>query len=102
MLWLCMGQVSLGVLVGALLGLSKSPVVGVALPIIFTFAGGSVIGLAKGQSDAQLTQIGLQLVAFCVPTLISMVVSARYREGGGAGLSLRGAKDHPEGQGRNP
>ena len=102
MLWLCMGQVSLGVLVGALLGLSKSPVVGVALPIIFTFAGGSVVGLAKGQSDAQLTQIGLQLVAFCVPTLISMVVSARYREGGGAGLSLRGAKDQSEGQGRKP
>ena len=97
MLWLCMGQVSLGVLVGALLGLSKSPVVGVALPIIFTFAGGSVVGLAKGQSDAQLTQIGLQLVAFCVPTLISMLVSARYREGGGPGLPLTGAKHQSEG-----
>jgi len=102
MLWLCMGLGSLGLLVGALLGLSKSPVVGVALPIIFTFAGGSVIGLAKGQSDAQLTQTGLQLVAFCLCTLLSMVVSARCREGGIIDLSLGKTKQQSEGQGRTP
>jgi hypothetical protein len=74
--WLIVGHMSIGLTVGVVTGLSKSPVAGVLLPLLFAFAGGSVLALTA--VDGITTQyhdlLGKQLTAFALPTLVGVFI----------------------------
>ncbi|MCZ6484309.1 MAG: hypothetical protein O6826_01265 [Acidobacteria bacterium] len=53
MVWFFAGLIVFGLLTGGLTGMSKSPVVSAVLPLLFTFAGGSVVTLSMTMSRGQ-------------------------------------------------
>ena len=63
-----MGHLAFGVATGLLTGMSKSPVVSVILPLMFTFAGGSVLALTTvaGLTADDKVLLGLELLAFAI------------------------------------
>lgn len=80
--WLIAGHAILGVTIGAMIGLSKSHVVSAALPLLFAFAGGSIIGLSAGRTEAELTLLGQQLTFFSAGVLAGMIAGIWLRKAG--------------------
>lgn len=84
------GHFAFGVLTGLLTGMSESAVVSVALPLLFTFAGGSIVALsvAEGVTPEDHALLGGQLLWFSVGAVLGLIVGMLLRKAG-AGLPLR-------------
>lgn len=79
--WLFGGHVLFGLTIGLMVGMSKSAVVSAALPLLFAFAGGSIVSLSiTGEpTDAQLDTLGKQLAGFGIGTIIGVLVGVVLR-----------------------
>ena len=82
MVWFFAGLIVFGLLTGGLTGMSKSPVVSAVLPLLFTFAGGSVVTLsmAEGRTPDDLELLGQQLVAFGGSTALGVFLGILLRK----------------------
>jgi uncharacterized membrane protein (GlpM family) len=74
--WLFAGHVIFGLTTGLMVGMTKSPVVSGVLPLLFTFAGGSIVALSIGadRTEEQLYTLGKQLVGFGIGTSVGLLV----------------------------
>ena len=82
MVWLFLGLIVFGLLVGGLTGMSQSPVVSAVLPLLFTFAGGSVVTLSMGRPPGDLELLGKQLVVFGIGTALGVFLGILLRRAG--------------------
>jgi len=88
MTMLLVGLAAFGILVGAMIGMSKTPVVGSALPSIFAFMGGSVITLTYVQpagtarTEAQQSLLGAELLVFSVSVALGLYIGIKLRDQG--------------------
>ena len=84
MSWLLGGECFFGFLVGLLTGLSESKVVGTALPLLFTFAGGSTVTLSVGDGITPATRklLGLQLIWFSIGVVVGLAAGLVLRHYG--------------------
>jgi uncharacterized membrane protein (GlpM family) len=82
--WFFAGHVVFGLTVGLMVGMTKSSVVSGVLPLLFTFAGGSIVALSVGQSRAteQLDMLGRQLVGFGIGTIVGLLVGVALQKAG--------------------
>ena len=85
MAWFIGGHVVLGLLVGGVTGMSKSPLASTLLPLLFTFSGGSVVALSviEGTTPQDLALLGQQPVAFGLGTIV------------GLACGIKIGRDHP-------
>jgi hypothetical protein len=80
-LWFIFGLAWIGVLTGYLLDMSRSPVVGIALPLIFGLAGGvgglyiTRAELGTEQGRQRLTLLGQSLGAFALGLVVSSILT---------------------------
>jgi hypothetical protein len=74
--WLFTGHVIFGLAIGLMVGMTKSSIVSGVLPLLFTFAGGSLVALSTGENrtSAQLETLGIQLSGFGIGTIIGVLV----------------------------
>jgi hypothetical protein len=77
--WFVFGCVSLGLLIGFMVGLSISPIVSTVLGLVFAFTGGSVIVLIKGREEGELRVIGKSLSAISLSMIAGMVLGISFR-----------------------
>jgi hypothetical protein len=83
MKWLLSGFSCLGILVGIVSGLSRTPIVTTFLTIIITFAGGSIIAILRSRDPEQLKIIGKALVFFSTATLVGVFIGIFLRQSDG-------------------
>lgn len=69
MVWFHIGVAFLGLVIGILTGLSRTSVVGTALMLIITFAGGSILAILRHRDRGTLKLIGKGLFFFSVGVL---------------------------------
>ncbi len=81
--WLFAGHVLFGLTVGLMVGMTKSSIVSGVLPLLFTFAGGSIVALSIGDNRTaeQLDTLGRQLAGFGVGTIIGLLVGVALQKG---------------------
>ena len=79
MTWLYAGQSIFGLLIGILVGLSISPVVGTVLGLLFAFIGGSVILLLKGRTEEELELTGKSIAALSGFMVLGVVIGINVR-----------------------
>jgi len=72
--WLFAGHILFGLTVGLMIGMTQSKVVSDTLPLLFTFAGGSIVALSIGHTDEQLTALGKQLAGFGIGMIVGLLV----------------------------
>lgn len=74
--WLFAGHLIFGLAIGLMVGMTKSAVVSGVLPLMFTFAGGSIVALSIGanRTAEQLDTLGKQLAGFGIGTIIGVLV----------------------------
>jgi uncharacterized membrane protein AbrB (regulator of aidB expression) len=74
--WLFAGHVIFGLTIGLMVGMTKSSIVSGVLPLLFTFAGGSIVALSIGdnRTDKQLDTLGKQLAGFGIGTSVGLLV----------------------------
>ena len=77
--WLIIGQSLFGLLIGALVGLSISPVVSTVLGLLFAFIGGSLLVLLKGKSDSELELIGKSITALSLFMILGVILGISLR-----------------------
>jgi uncharacterized membrane protein len=65
-----------------MVGMTQSAVVSAALPLLFTFAGGSIVTLSIGETrtDAQLETLGMQLAGFAIGTIVGILAGVMLRK----------------------
>jgi hypothetical protein len=73
--WLFAGHVAFGLTIGLLVGMTQSSVVSATLPLLFTFAGGSIVALSVGttRTSGQLDTLGMQLAGFGIGAIIGLL-----------------------------
>jgi uncharacterized membrane protein AbrB (regulator of aidB expression) len=76
--WLLTGHLVFGLTIGLMVGMTKSSVVSGVLPLLFAFAGGSIVALSIGENRTpeQLETLGKQLGGFGIGTVIGLLVGA--------------------------
>lgn len=79
--WFLLGQGFFGLLIGSMVGLSISPVVGAVLGLLFAFLGGSIIMLIKDKDAGQLAFIGKCISVLSVFIMLGVVAGVNVREG---------------------
>jgi hypothetical protein len=74
--WLFAGHVIFGLTIGLMVGMTKSSIVSAVLPLLFTFAGGSIVSLSirDNPTAEQLDTLGKQLVGFGIGTSVGLLV----------------------------
>lgn len=74
--WLLAGHAVFGLSIGLMVGMTKSSVVSGVLPLLFAFAGGSIVALSIGEhrTAAQLEILGQQLVGFGFGTIVGLLL----------------------------
>ena len=74
--WLFAGHVIFGLTVGLMVGMTKSSIVSGVLPLLFTFAGGSIVALSIGENRTaeQLDTLGKQLACFGIGTSVGVLI----------------------------
>lgn len=79
--WLFAGHVLFGLTIGLMIGMTKSSIVSSALPLLFTFAGGSIVALSIGdnRTAVQLDTLGKQLAGFGLGTSPGLLVGVVLR-----------------------
>ena len=84
MIMLYIGHLLLGSVAGVLTGMSQTAVVGVVLPALLAFGGGSVLSLsvAEGASPEDLGLLGTQMVCFAVGTVLGLIIGMALAKGG--------------------
>ncbi|MGH8691593.1 MAG: hypothetical protein ACREUS_11265 [Burkholderiales bacterium] len=92
--WLFAGHVMFGLTVGLMVGMTKSSIVSGVLPLLFTFAGGSIVALSIGEDRTaeQLDTLGKQLAGFGIGTSIGVLVGI-FLSKSGVELPLGKLKD---------
>ncbi len=82
--WLFAGHVLFGLTVGLMVGMTKSSIVSGTLPLLFTFAGGSIVALSIGDSrtSEQLDTLGRQLSGFGIGTVVGLLVGVAFKHWG--------------------
>lgn len=80
--WLFTGHVLFGLTVGLMVGMTKSSIVSGVLPLLFTFAGGSIVALSIGESRTaeQLDTLGRQLGGFGIGTTVGLLVGVALQK----------------------
>jgi hypothetical protein len=80
--WLFAGHVIFGFTIGLMVGMTKSSIVSAVLPLLFSFAGGSIVALSVGgnPTDTQLETLGSQLVGFGIGTSVGLLVGIVIRD----------------------
>lgn len=80
--WLLAGHIAFGLTIGLMIGMTKSSVVSTALPLLFTFAGGSVTALSTGtgRTTAALETLGIQLTGFGIGATIGLLVGVTLKK----------------------
>ena len=93
MKWLIAGHIVFGLVIGLLTGMSQTPMVSTVLPLLFTFAGGSVVTLsvATGRTDEHRQLLGQQLVTFGGSTALGVYLGILLRLSGHLCLPLIGS-----------
>jgi uncharacterized membrane protein (GlpM family) len=73
-----------------MVGMTKSSIVSGVLPLLFTFAGGSIVTLSIGDNRTveQLDTLGKQLAGFGIGTSIGLLVGVVLNKLGGVELPL--------------
>jgi hypothetical protein len=86
---LLLGHFAFGLSAGLLTGMSKSPVVSTVLPLMFAFAGGSVLALTTvaGLTTEDENLLGFQLLWFAIGTIAGVFWGRRT-----TGLPLTGSR----------
>ena len=77
--WLFIGQSFFGLLIGGLVGLSISPIVGTVMGLLFAFIGGSLIVLIKGRDEGELEMIGKSITALSFFMLVGVSLGISLR-----------------------
>lgn len=77
--WLYIGQSIFGLLIGFMVGLSISPVVGTVLGLMFAFIGGSVILLIKGKTEDELEVIGKCITYLSSFMIVGILIGVTFR-----------------------
>lgn len=79
--WLLAGHVLFGLTIGLMVGMTNSSIVSSALPLLFTFAGGSIVALSIGDNRTaeQLDTLGKQLAGFGLGTSPGLLVGVALR-----------------------
>ena len=79
--WLFAGHVIFGLTVGLMVGMTKSSIVSAVLPLLFTFAGGSIVALSIGDQRTadQIVRLGQQLAGFGIGTSIGLLVGVMLK-----------------------
>ena len=74
--WLLTGHLVFGLTIGLMVGMTKSSVVSGVLPLLFAFAGGSIVALSiqENRTSEQLETLGKQLAGFGIGTVIGLLV----------------------------
>lgn len=81
------GVGALGLVIGYLIALSASPVVGTVLPLLFSLLGGAgavyvaKLDLRDPQGRAKLNLAGISLFCFALAIIVSSFLTIRYRDG---------------------
>ncbi len=80
--WLFAGHVLFGLTIGLMVGMTKSSIVSGVLPLLFTFAGGSIVALSIGDNRTaeQLDTLGRQLAGFGIGTIIGLLVGVALQK----------------------
>jgi uncharacterized membrane protein AbrB (regulator of aidB expression) len=73
--WLFAGHILFGLTVGLMVGMTRSSIVSGVLPLLFTFAGGSIVALSIGddRTPEQLDTLGRQLTGFGFGTSVGVL-----------------------------
>ena len=79
--WAFAGHVLFGLTIGLMIGMTKSSIVSTALPLLFTFAGGSIVALSIGdkRTPEQLEILGSQLAGFGIGTSAGLLIGIALR-----------------------
>lgn len=74
--WLFAGHVMFGLTIGLMVGMTKSAVVSGVMPLLFTFAGGSIVALSTGddRTAEQVAALSKQLAGFGIGTSVGLLV----------------------------
>ena len=75
--WFTAGHVLFGFTIGLMIGMTKSATVSSALPLLFSFAGGSIIALSSTNNPTdpqQLATLGHQLCGFGSGTSVGLLL----------------------------
>lgn len=74
--WFFAGHVIFGLTVGLMVGMTQSSVVSGVMPLLFAFAGGSIVTLSMddNRTPQQLETLGRQLAGFGIGTIIGLFV----------------------------
>ena len=80
--WLFAGHVLFGLTIGLMVGMTKSSIVSGVLPLLFTFAGGSIVALSIGddRTAQQLDTLGRQLAGFGLGTSIGLLAGVALQK----------------------
>jgi hypothetical protein len=78
--WLAVGHAFFGLTVGLMVGMTRSAVVSGVLPLLFAFAGGTVVALSIGYSEEELRIIGRQLATFGAGTILGIFVGVTLKQ----------------------
>ncbi len=82
--WLFAGVSLFGLTVGLLIGMTQSAVVSGGLPLLFTFAGGSILALSVGDNRTaeQLDMLGKALAGFGIGTIVGLLIGVALQKWG--------------------
>lgn len=74
--WFFAGHVIFGLTIGLMVGMTQSSVVSGVMPLLFAFAGGSIVTLSMddNRTPQQLETLGRQLAGFGIGTIIGLFV----------------------------
>lgn len=74
--WFFAGHVIFGLTIGLMVGMTQSSVVSGVMPLLFAFAGGSIVALSidDNRTPQQLETLGRQLAGFGIGTIIGLLV----------------------------
>lgn len=77
--WFVFGQMSFGLVIGVVAGLSSSPIVGTLFGLLFAFIGGSIIVLIKGRTEEELALVGKSIGAMSLCIVVGVIVGIYLR-----------------------
>lgn len=80
--WLFAGHALFGLTIGLMVGMTKSSIVSGALPLLFAFAGGSIVALSVSENRTveQLDMLGKQLAGFGFGTIVGLLVGVALQK----------------------
>jgi hypothetical protein len=79
-MWLVMGVFAFGFLLGTLIGFSATPVVGTALPLLFTFMGGAAVAGLPRLSDEARATVGTAMLSLGAACVLGLYLSIFVNE----------------------